>query len=153
MNLHENESEHLHVHNMMMNGPKGNESDILHLSIPLCHNESSCTKGNKTSSQCINMLKQKARYVMLQVIRVETLLLIWGTLFYRHTWYSHVISDHLDFWTQLKLVQLYDLVNNRTIACASLKVWHYNFALKRSSASLWQCSFCINAPWNIFKNP
>ncbi len=31
-------------------GPQVNESDMLHLSIPLCHDESLCTDGNKTSS-------------------------------------------------------------------------------------------------------
>lgn len=31
-------------------GPQVNESDILHLSIPLCHNESLCTDGKEASS-------------------------------------------------------------------------------------------------------
>lgn len=33
-----------------MGWPQVNESDIVHLSIPLCHNESLCTDGNKTLS-------------------------------------------------------------------------------------------------------
>lgn len=46
-----NGSEHLHVHTLWWwMRPWVNESDILHLSIPLCHCESLCTDGDKTSS-------------------------------------------------------------------------------------------------------
>lgn len=48
--LHVDVSEHLHVHMMMNGGPRVNEADILHLSIPPCQNESLRTDGNKTPS-------------------------------------------------------------------------------------------------------
>lgn len=51
---------HLHVHVTMINGPQVNESDILHLSIPLCHNESLHTDGKNRSSITIrNTLQDK----------------------------------------------------------------------------------------------
>lgn len=43
--------------------PQVNESDMLHLSIPLCHNESLCTGGNKTTlsdtRKCITRSNRK----------------------------------------------------------------------------------------------
>lgn len=55
-------------------GPQVNESDILHLSIPLCHNESLCTDGNKMSSyqEMYHTEKLKVKYMIL--FRTEILL-------------------------------------------------------------------------------
>lgn len=68
-------SERLHVHITMMNeGHDVNESDTLHLSIPLCHDESLRTDGNKNiltdTKKCIYDRKMTPQW-----IGVETLLL------------------------------------------------------------------------------
>lgn len=68
-----NGSEHLHVHTLWWwMRPWVNESDILHLSIPLCHYESLCTDGDKTSSLTPRNALQGTTH--RQLIWAETLL-------------------------------------------------------------------------------
>lgn len=58
--------------------PQVNESDIPHLSVPLCHNESLCTDRHKTpvtaTKKCNPIVKHKGRYKMPKLVWVETLL-------------------------------------------------------------------------------
>lgn len=75
-------------------GPQVNESDIVHLSIPLCHSESLCSDGYETFS----LITRKCIYVAVKqkdtLIWVETLLLTWGIPF-TSTWYI-MYTDDLD---------------------------------------------------------